>query len=113
LHVCIGGDCIIAAHSGGAKDAIVFPGPQTPPSSEAESGPSSAANSAGVWYTPTDSHKHWYIKRGHAKIDLLNRTLAVGQAKTEADSGRGIPLNSLVRAGLVRWAGEICIERLQ
>jgi integrase len=40
-----------------------------------------------------------------SQIDLFNRTLTVGRAKTEGGSGRVIPLNSVAYAALVRWAG--------
>jgi integrase len=40
-----------------------------------------------------------------SQIDLVERTLTVGQTKTEGGSGRVIPLNSLAYASLVRWAG--------
>ena len=39
------------------------------------------------------------------QIDLVNRTLTVGQTKTEGGSGRVVPLNSVAYAALVRWAG--------
>ncbi len=37
-------------------------------------------------------------------IDLFNRTLTVGRAKTEGGSGRVIPLNAVAYTALVRWA---------
>jgi integrase len=40
-----------------------------------------------------------------SQIDLFNRTLTVGRAKTEGGSGRVIPLNSVAYTALVRWAG--------
>ena len=40
-----------------------------------------------------------------SQIDLFNRTLTVGQTKTEGGSGRVIPLNSVAYAAFVRWAG--------
>ena len=42
---------------------------------------------------------HW------GQIDLFKRTLRVGKSKTEGGSGRPIPLNALVYAALVKWAG--------
>jgi integrase len=38
------------------------------------------------------------------QIDLFERTLTVGRAKTEGGSGRVVPLNSVAYAALVRWA---------
>jgi integrase len=38
------------------------------------------------------------------QIDLIKRTLVVGQSKTEGSSGRVVPLNSVAYAALVRWA---------
>jgi integrase len=38
------------------------------------------------------------------KIDLLERTLTVGQTKTQGGSGRVIPLNSVAYKAVVRWA---------
>lgn len=39
------------------------------------------------------------------QIDLFKGTLTVGKAKTEAGSGRLIPLNDPAYASLVKWAG--------
>jgi len=38
------------------------------------------------------------------QIDLIKRTLVVGQSKTEGSSGRIVPLNSVAYAALVKWA---------
>lgn len=38
------------------------------------------------------------------QIDLLKRTLTVGQSKTERSSGRVVPLNSRAYTASVRWA---------
>ena len=38
------------------------------------------------------------------QIDLIQRTLTVGRAKTEGGSGRTIPLNNVAYTALVRWA---------
>ena len=40
-----------------------------------------------------------------SQADLLNRTLTVGQTKTEGGSGRVVPLNFVAHAAMVRWAG--------
>lgn len=47
------------------------------------------------------------------QIDLLERTLTVGRAKTEGGSGRVIPLNSLAYGALVRWAGRFASAKPQ
>ena len=38
------------------------------------------------------------------QIDLFKRTLTVGKAKTEAGTGRVVPLNVLAHTALVQWA---------
>jgi integrase len=43
------------------------------------------------------------LRWGH--IDLFKRILTVGKSKTEAGTGREIPLNSLAYAALIKWAG--------
>ena len=40
-----------------------------------------------------------------SQVDLLDRTLTVGQTKTEGGSGRVVPLNFVAHAAMVRWAG--------
>jgi integrase len=40
------------------------------------------------------------------QIDLFKRTLTVGETKTEAGSGRLIPLNAPAYTALVKWAGQ-------
>ncbi len=39
------------------------------------------------------------------QVDLLEKVLTVGKAKTAGGSGRMIPLNRIALAALVRWAG--------
>jgi integrase len=45
------------------------------------------------------------------QINLVERTLTVGRAKTEGSSGRLIPLNSISYAALVRWAGRFAVAK--
>ena len=42
-----------------------------------------------------------------SQIDFEKRTVAVGRAKTQAGSGRVIPLNKPAFDSLVRWAGRL------
>jgi integrase len=47
------------------------------------------------------------------QIDFEKRTVAVGRAKTEAGSGRVIPLNQPAFDSLVKWAGSLVESRAE
>jgi integrase len=70
-----------------------------------------ACESNALLHTVVSIALHTALRRSEIRmlrwcqIDLFNRTLTVGRAKTEGGSGRVVPLNTVAYAALVRWAG--------
>jgi integrase len=65
----------------------------------------SACHTATLLALNTAMRKDEIRRLQWAQVDFDKRTLVVGHSKTEAGTGRLIPLNALAFDALVRWAG--------